>query len=717
VKQSQGEAAHQPDSARLAEIAREQAYFDKAAEFRARKLDGLGDMARATAHPGVAKSMKQHIETAREAIGGAGDAVAYGRVDDDTGQPLYVGPHLIRGDGSDVLVVNWKAPAAEPYFTATHADPRGVRRKRVFECTGNTIRDFTDVVFAGIAADLDDYLLRELDRGRTGAMRDIVATIQAAQYELIRAPLDQVLVIAGGPGTGKTAVALHRVSWLLFQHPDRLSADDVLVVGPHPTFIRYIGQVLPGLGDTQVRLTDIGALAPDVHRGRSEPEELARLKGEARMAGLLARALDARIGAPEPAERLLLGGRFVTLPGTEIAEAVAACRAAPGPYAQRRQALRDRLNTLVANRSGADPAGDPAVSHLLERLWPQQSAPAFLRDLFGSAQRLRTAGGEEFTEAETRLLMRRGADRLSQEIWSAADLPLLDEVDHLINGPRERYRHVVVDEAQDLSPMQLRSVGRRSVTGSLTLVGDIAQSTGPWARDSWDDVTRHLPDTLPTAVARLRHGYRVPRQVYRRAAELLPVAAPGVTPPEVVRDGPAEPGIHRVGLTERAGRTVALAMAHAAEGQFVGIVCPPRCRREIEAALAGNGVEWSSADRGELGAAVNLVSPREAKGLEFDAVIVVEPEQIVAGDERGHRMLYVALTRTTRYLDIVCVGEPLPLSVPALPPPAEDGVVPFGDREVRRLADHLAGQVRGAAPESAWRDVLARLGELLQPGS
>jgi hypothetical protein len=183
----------------------------------------------------------------------------------------------------------------------------------------------------------------------------------------------------------------------------------------------------------------------------------------------------------------------------------------------------------------------------------------------------------------------------------------------------------------------------------------------------------------------------------------------------VVRDGPAEPGIHRVGLTERAGRTVALAMAHAAGGQFVGIVCPPRCRREIEAALAGNGVEWSSADRGELGAAVNLVSPREAKGLEFDAVIVVEPEQIVAGDERGHRMLYVALTRTTRYLDIVCVGEPLPLSVPALPPPAEDGAVPFGDREVRRLADHLAGQVRGAAPEGAWRDVLARLGELLQP--
>ncbi|WP_345631355.1 HelD family protein [Rugosimonospora acidiphila] len=704
-----------PGGDRDAEIAEEQTYFDAAAGFRERKLAGLGDLALATAHRGAAKPMRQHIEQARQAIGQAGEAVAYGRIDGESGEVLYVGPHLIRDDDSEVLVVNWRATAAAPYFAASHADPRGVRRKRVFECTGNTIQSFTDVVFAEIAATVDDYLLGELDRARTGQMRDIVATIQAAQYDLIRAPLDQVLIVDGGPGTGKTAVALHRVSWLLFQHPDRLDADSVLVVGPHPTFIRYIGRVLPELGDTQVRMADVGRLAPDVHRGRNEPEELAGLKGEARMAGLLARALDARIGAPEPAERLLIGGRFVTLPGADVAEAVSACRAAIGPYTQRRQLLRDRLVALVLARTGVDSGGDPALANLAERLWPQQSAPAFLRDLFGSRQRLRTAAGDEFTEAETASLVRRGADRLSQEVWSAADLPLLDELDHLINGPKDRYGHVVVDEAQDLSPMQLRSVGRRSTTGSLTLVGDIAQSTGPWARDDWAEVTRHLPDRLPTAVAELRYGYRVPRQLYRYAARLLPVAAPGARPPEVVRDGPAEPGIHRVGLSERAGRTVALAMRHSAAGLFVGIVCPPRCRRETEAALAENGVEWSSADRGELGAAVNLVSPREAKGLEFDAVIVVEPEQIVAGDERGHRMLYVALTRATRHLDIVCVGEPLPLSVPASAPTTRDGVAAFGERDVRRLAEHLAGQVRGAAPEQAWPGILHRLAELLTP--
>jgi DNA helicase IV len=272
----------------------------------------------------------------------------------------------------------------------------------------------------------------------------------------------------------------------------------------------------------------------------------------------------------------------------------------------------------------------------------------------------------------------------------------------------------VVDEAQDLSPMQLRSVARRCGTGSVTVVGDIAQSTGPWARDGWDEVTRHLPARYPVTLCALRYGYRVPRQVYALAAGLLPVAAPAVTPPEVVRDGPAEPGVHRVGLAERAGRVAAVAAARAADGQFVGVVCPSRCRRETEAALAAAGAQWSSAERGELGTSINLVSPDEAKGLEFDAVVVVEPEQIVAGDGRGHRMLYVALTRTTRYLDIVCVGEPLPLSVPETPPEVvDDGGTGFTARDVRRLAEYVAGQVRGAAPRPRWGEVLDEAARLL----
>jgi DNA helicase IV len=714
-----------PVDTRSAELAHEQAFFDAAATHRDRKLATLADVPTAAAHRAAAAHLRRYARVAADAIGGADSAVAFGRVDHDSGSPLYLGRHLIRDRDSQVLIVNWQAPAAAGYFEASHDDPHGLRRKRTFECEGNTIREFTDVVFAqtaaAVGAAMDQPLLRELARGRTGTMRDIVATIQAAQYDIIRAPVDRVLVIEGGPGTGKTAVALHRVSWLLFHHRRTIPPEDVLVVGPHPTFVHYIGEVLPGLGERGVALRDLSQLAPPVRTGRTESAELRRLKGDPRMAGLVERALAARVGGPEPAERLLLAGRFITLPGAEVARAVAACQAADLPYAQRRQLLRERLARLVRDRGGPDPAGQDALANLLERLWPQQSALVFLRDLLGSRRRLRAAAGDDLTAPELELLYRPGADRISEEVWSAADLPLLDEADHLINGTSRRYAHVVVDEAQDLSPMQLRSVARRAATGSLTVVGDLAQSTGPWARDSWSEVTGHLPVTHPVMMAPLRYGYRVPRQIYQLAAGLLPVAAPHANPPEVVRDGPAEPRVHRVELADRAGRVVAVATARAAEGQFVGIVCPARCRREVAAALAADGVAWASAERGELGAAVNLVSPQEAKGLEFDAVVVVEPEQIVAGDPRGHRLLYVALTRTTRYLDIVCVGEPIPLTAPPPPAPrrpAEPGDPPrFSERDGRQLAEHLAARLRSAAPAAAWPQVLDELARLLtQPG-
>ncbi|MET7373462.1 HelD family protein [Micromonospora arida] len=699
------------------EIASEQTFFDAAARHRARRRDGLAEVTGAAAHPGAALHLKRYAEKAAEVLGDNDEAVAFGRIDDESDDVLYIGRHVVLDERSEVLIANWQAPAAAPYFEASHVDPRGLVRKRSYQCDGNTIQDFTDVFFAQLAAAIDgpdQRLLDELARARTGEMRDIVATIQAAQFELIRAPMEQVLVIEGGPGTGKTAVALHRVSWLLFNNPD-LAPEDVLVVGPNPTFMRYIGRVLPDLGDAEVLMRDVARLAPDVRRGRTEPAEVIRLKGQARLAGLLSRALRNRVGVPEPAERLLLGGRFVTVPGTELAEAMAVASAAELPYSQQRRLFWDRVNHLVSQRAGVDAAGAPAVTNLVERLWPQQSAAAFLRDLFGSRARLSAAAGTEFTAEEVRQLHRQGADRLSEEVWSAADLPLLDELERLIDGPGRQYAHVVIDEAQDMSPMQLRAVGRRCAGGSLTLVGDLAQSTGSWARDDWAEVTDHLPAVHPVVIAPLRYGYRVPAQAYRLAARVLPVAAAGVTPPEVVRTGPAEPGIHRVSLTERAGRVVALAAAHAEKGAFVGIVCPARCRREVEAALADNGVGWSSAQRGELGGSVNLVSPQEAKGLEFDAVVVVEPEQIVAEDDRGHRLLYVALTRTTAYLDIVCVADPLPLTVPPQrrPPAADEGAALFTDRGVRRLADHLAGQLRGAAPRASWDAVLDEVRRML----
>jgi DNA helicase IV len=700
------------------ELASEQAYFDVAHKHRERRRAELGEVPTAAANAGAASRLRFWVKAKKEAAPAPDSAVAFGRIDDESDKPVYIGNELIMDEDHDALVVNWKTPAAARYYEATHADPHGLVRKRSFATTSNVITDFEDVVFAQLAADVmaldgaDPFLLAELDTDRTGTLRGIVATIHAAQYELIRAPLDQVLVIEGGPGTGKTVVALHRVSWLLFNHRDRLTAADVLVVGPQPAFTRYIRNVLPDTGDVDVVQQDIGQLAPPVPRGRSEPAEVRRLKGDARMAGLLRRALEARIGTPEAAERLLFDGRYVTLSGDEVAALVAAAREAPGGYAQRRRLLRDTLLDLVRER-GAPTGRDRLVplENLVDRLWPQLSPAAFLRGLLGSRPRLAAAAGDEFTADELALLHRRGADRLSREVWSAGDLPLLDEVEDLISGVPAPYRHIVVDEAQDLSPMQLRSIARRSATGSCTVVGDLAQSTGPWARDRWDEVVAHLPATLPHSVATLRYGYRVPRQVYELAATLLPVAAPDASPLTVVRDGPAAPGIHRVDAGSRAGRAVGLARSHAEAGRFVGLVCPPACRAEVEDALSAEGVTWSG---GELDAPVNLVAPAEAKGLEFDAVVVVEPEEIVAGDERGHRMLFMALTRTTRYLDIVCVGEPVPLAAPQrVPRPRTEPDPPADPTQLDGLAREIATIVLSGAPAPLWDEVLHRAAGIL----
>jgi DNA helicase IV len=704
------------------EVAEEQAYFDVADKHRERHRRQLGEAASAAANSGAAGRLRDWVRR-RESARPASEAVAFGRIDEATDERLYIGNELITGDDREVLVVNWQAPAAAPYYRATPQDPHGLVRKRSFMCTGNTIVDFADVVYRRIADELtelegpDALLLAELDRARDGTLHEIVATIQAAQYELIRAPLDRTLVIEGGPGTGKTAVALHRVSWLLYNHRDRLGAADVLVVGPTAAYTRYIRTVLPELGDTEVAHADLGRLAPQVRRGR--PEELAvrRLKGDTRMAALLARALEARVGTPDPAERMLFDGRFVTLPGTEVQAAIAACRAAGGPYAQRRAMLRDRLLEL-ARRRGAptDRERLDPVENLVERVWPQFSPPAFLRQLLGSRRRLGAAAGVDLTEDEVALLHRRGADRLSEQTWSEADLPLLDELDDLINGVPRRYRHIVVDEAQDLSPMQVRTVVRRSATGWFTLVGDLAQSTGAWARDDWGDLLRDLPAAVPVDVAALRYGYRVPRQVYELAAHLLPLAAPGTAALDVIRDGPAEPRIHRVEAAERPGRAVAIAMEHAAAGRYVGVICPPGCRQELADALAANDVAWGTAEQGDAGTAVNLVGPHEAKGLEFDAVIVVEPEDIVATDERGHRMLFIALTRTTRYLDIVAVGEPLPLARQVRVPPQRrdpDGPAP-DEGQLDRLAAQVAAAVTGGVPAALWFEVLNRAAALLE---
>lgn len=761
----------------LAELSQEQKYFDDAWLHREEMRTAAAAVPQAAANSGAAAHMRKHSQARLAQLGSSEEQVAFGRIDDDSGETLYIGRHTIFDDSSEVLVVNWQAPAAIPYFEASHEDPRGLQRRRSFECDGNTVKEFTDLIFAQLAlaiesldaptppSEISDALLQDLEKSRTGEMQDIVETIQAAQFQLIREEADQLLIIQGGPGTGKTAVALHRVSWLLYNERDWLTPEQVLVVGPNPTFTRYIRTVLPSLGDVNVEQRDIGKLAPAVQRGRFETDDVIKLKGDARMAGLLARALDQRIGVPSGPDVLTVqvNKRAVRIGSNELTEVVDRLRSVGDTYMKRRQVLRDQLVAIVRDRVVSD-RGSVRQSHvdsLLDRLWPPLTAAAFLRDLLGSRDRLIAAAGDDFTAAEVARLQRRAADRLSEESWSSGDLPLLDEAETLINGLPARYGHIVVDEAQDLSPMQLRSIARRSSEGAMTIVGDIAQSTGPWARDSWDEVLEHLPADLPRQVHTLRYGYRVPRQAFEMAAKLLPIAAPDTDPPHVVRDGPTAPELHHVEIDGRSAKVVEVASRHAGKGRFVGIVCPDSCRTDVQKALDINGIKWSDGRDGQLGQSINLVSPAEAKGLEFDAVVVVEPEDIVDGDSRGYRMLYVALTRTTTYLDVVHVGGPLPLppetatsdgadNSNALPtfqneptvetvdteptnpivsvvsieptvephPPTNASIptpreMPLSERIVQILAEETSGQIRDNCPERLWGPVLTRIAELL----
>ncbi|MBT0769049.1 ATP-binding domain-containing protein [Kineosporia sp. J2-2] len=662
-------------SADEAEIAREQQYFDLAWKARERSRQSLGSASAAVggkASAAVERAAQEHLEQ----FGDPDEAVAIGRFDHTDGWTLYVGKRAISDDDNEKLVISWKAPAAAPYFEANHDDPLGVVRKRTFDVERNRVLGFDDLVFADLAArveeltaleheGIDDAVLRDLDASRSGEMRDIVQTIHATQYELIRSPLEQLLIVQGGPGTGKTVVGLHRVSWLLFNHSDTLGSADVLVIGPNPTFTRYIRQVLPGLGDHQVEHRDLRTLGPQAGTGREETPEAARIKGELRMSQLLTRALVQRVRFPERTDRLPVGPAgdvLTTLARPEVEDALTRCVNQARSYLAGRTAMRNWITATVTSRVrwGAEvPA--PAVEAALERLWPSLTPQQFLRDLFGSRERLLAAAGDRFSVAEVTLLFRAASDRVSDERWSLSDVALLDEADTMLNGIGSQFGHIVLDEAQDLSPMQLRSVRRRSRSGSYTVLGDLAQSTGPWARDTWDDVVASLTHRYPSAIVPLTLGYRVPQQVYALAAQLLPYSAPAVEAPSVVRVGPADPDLRRVSAGDLGAETVRAASDYAARGLFVGIVCADEQRAAVIEVLNAEGVQYQDTRGGALGSSINLVGPVTAKGLEFEAVVVVEPGAIVAGSTHGLRLLYVAYTRTTKFLTVVHHGPVLPI--------------------------------------------------------
>ncbi|HYD09172.1 MAG TPA: ATP-binding domain-containing protein [Acidimicrobiales bacterium] len=611
-------------------------------------------------------------------------ALVFGRIDPEMSEDhWYIGRIAVSDEDQDVVVVDWRAPVAEPFYRATGRQPMGLARRRHFATRGPRLLDIEDELFGpeggpdgGLVG--SSALFAALEQRRTGRLGDIVATIQTEQDEIIRDELGGVVVVQGGPGTGKTVVALHRAAYLLYTHRFPLEGQGVLVVGPNRLYLRYIERVLPSLGEAGVELAMLSDLIPETV-GEGRGGQLAnRVKGDLRMVQVMAKAVRDR---QRPLRKdLEVGFGLLKLRVTaEQTQGIVkqARRRARHHNAGRRfveQALWDALAAsahaeLEPHVVAARLKGDETIREALERMWPVLTPADLLRDLFGSMPLLRLAGANRLSELELASMHRERGEREALDgSWTLADVPLLDEARALL-GPRPRtkdedeertYGHIVVDEAQDLSPMQLRMLSRRSLGGSMTVVGDIAQATGPWAPESWQEVLRHLPSRKGHRQRELSIGYRTPASIMTLANRVLAVAAPDLTPPTAVRAGDEEAAVLHVDDPSRLASTVA-ALA-AAERDAVGegnvaVIVPDSLVKPIGEALTAAGVDHGEAARVGIDAQVNLVPVRLVKGLELDSVIVVEPQAIVDDEPQGLRSLYVALTRATQRLAVVHAEE------------------------------------------------------------
>ena len=668
------------------------------------------------------------------------ESLCFGRIDRTDGETFHIGRLAVSGEDQEPLVVDWRAPVAEPFYRATGVDTMGLRRRRHFASEGRRLLGIEDEVFGvleganydgdGEGADADGAtadglapttgtLLTALERARSGRMRDIVATVQKEQDEVIRAELGGVLVVQGGPGTGKTAVALHRAAYLLYTHRFPLERQGVLVVGPNPLFLRYIEQVLPSLGENGVVLSTIAGLVPEARVKGVDTPFAATVKSDPRMARFVADAVSDRERPLKRTVEVGFEGFVLRITAEASRRIVAAVRRRPGTHNARRRQVEGLLSRLLhqqyrqaaerrlragLGRAGVtdlidvdgdddDVEGDergealasgdvsepdlwslvrglPAVTRTLDRMWPVLTPAELLHDLYGAPALVRLASRGALGADEQAALVRPRSTELDEIAWTAGDLPLLDEARVLL-GPRRagakrggevrQYGHIVVDEAQDLTPMQLRMLARRSLSGSMTVAGDIAQATGPRGLSRWDEVTSFLPALRPTRVVELSVNYRTPSEVMALAGRVLALTAPDLKPPLSVRSTGEHPVVEAVepdGLGERVAGVAAAETAVVRPGT-VAVVVPPSLLGAVEQALVAAGTDFASAERDGIDATITVIPIGMVKGLEFDSVVVVEPAGIVAESPQGLRALYVALTRATRRLTLVH-ARPLP---------------------------------------------------------
>ncbi|WP_116202748.1 HelD family protein [Amycolatopsis circi] len=615
------------------------------------------------------------------------DGLCFGRLEMHDGSRTYIGRLGLFQDGADEpLLLDWRAPAAQPFYTATMAEAHGVRERRRITTRGRVVTALDDELLDPDVADAgtlvgEAALMAALTADRTGRMGDIVTTLQVEQDRIVRDGYSGVLVVQGGPGTGKTAVALHRLAYLMYTRP-QLRTRGVLVIGPSDVFLDYIGQVLPGLGEQAVVTATVARLRPDVEVSRVDPVEVAEAKGRAEAAERIAAAVWGRAGASGEAVEVEFEQQRVRLESSEWRGAVESAVGTGLPYQQARlvfqqrmvelfaQRLADQMENVVFTESGAAIDGgsadgrlgaadlralaaagvvlgpeqddgprrlldevdladlrkallaDVAVCGVLDELWPALTAEAVVAEVFGET------GAAAKIDYAPRTAASFG------EGWSAADIPLLDEAAAVLGEPTGTFGHVVVDEAQELSVMAWRMVMRRCPAKSMTVVGDLAQTSDPAGAASWEQVLGpHVADRW--RLAELTVNYRTPVEIMAAASELFGAQHPDLQPPRSVRAAGESPWRQQGTLAE----VGAIAGEHR-RGQLA-IIAPASHLAELRE-----------------GCAATVLTPGEAKGLEFDSVLIVDPARILDAP-LGRNDLYVAMTRATRRLGIVHCG-PVP---------------------------------------------------------
>jgi DNA helicase IV len=604
---------------------------------------------------------KEYVEvTVAEALDdlrtpGAGDF--FGRITEEApldGSPpdqWYIGRRHIENDAHDPVVVDWRAPIAAPFYRATHVDTFGLAHRRRFTMIDGSLNAYLDEQLDDPDDDsgsgVPDPVLAEIGAARTGAMREIVATIQAEQDVVIRAPLEQCLVVQGGPGTGKTAVGLHRAAFLLFEHRRRLVRDGVLVVGPNRVFLDYIGNVLPSLGERSVQQRiAIDLCVPKVDITGVDGDTARRWKGAEEMLERLSDGAAQHVAVP-PADLLIpLGARTITITRDEVAGWLGQALRANSPVNKRRDSLKGMVQRDMLRRLDRDDVWEkaPALRAALTKAWPTQQ-PIRLVDHILRDMSTDPAG--------------------KKRRWTVADQFLVDEANSLLNGTPFTYGHVVVDEAQDHSAVALRVIGRRSPHGSMTILGDLAQSTTPAGQQDWTVALGHLRSGAATPafdIAHLTIGYRVPGPILDVANRLLPYTEVTSDASTSVRSDGSAPSLRQVPSDELLSAVADEVRAVRHRHHNSGVVAPPELFEPIAAALELIGLH--AVDRvHDLGHDdVPVFGAEAVKGLEFDGVVVVNPHQIFDGSARGARLLYVAMTRAVQALHFVTDG-PLPTAI------------------------------------------------------